>query len=96
VAEQYKQETPGTDSDLNAYDALYYAGDANAGSKTIAINLPNDEQVQLEKGTRRLQLKNAMHAKFEKILLPIARELVVPEQRKHITFEAFFCQHHVS
>ncbi|GAA4815252.1 hypothetical protein GCM10011365_02490 [Marinicella pacifica] len=90
VAEQYKQETPGTDSDLNAYDALYYAGDANAGSKTIAINLPNDEQVQLEKGTRRLQLKNAMHAKFEKILLPIARELVVPEQRKHITFEAFF------
>ena len=90
VADKYKQETPGTDSDLNAYDAVYYAGDANAGSKTIAINLPNDEQVQLEKGTRRLQLKNAMHAKFEKILLPIAHELVVPEQRKHVTFEAFF------
>ena len=90
VPDKYKQETPGTDSDLNAYDAVYYAGDANAGSKTIAINLPNDEQVQLEKGTRRLQLKNAMHAKFEKILLPIAQELVVPEQRKHITFDAFF------
>ncbi len=90
VPDKYKQETPGTDSDLNAYDAVYYAGDANAGSKTIAINLPNDEQVQLEKGTRRLQLKNAMHAKFEKILLPIAQELVVPEQRKHVTFDAFF------
>jgi hypothetical protein len=90
VPDKYKQESPGTDSDLNAYDAVYYAGDANAGSKTIAINLPNDEQVQLEKGTRRLQLKNAMHAKFEKILLPIAHELVVPEQRKHITFDAFF------
>jgi len=90
VPDKYKQETPGTDSDLNAYDAVYYAGDANAGSKTIAINLPNDEQVQLEKGTRRLQLKNAMHAKFEKILLPIAHELVVPEQRKHVTFDAFF------
>ncbi len=86
----YKTETPGTDSDLNAYDAIYYAGHSNAGSKTIAINLPNDETVQLEKGTRRLQLKNVMQAKFEKILLPIATELVTPDQRKHVTFNAFF------
>jgi hypothetical protein len=86
----YKSETPGTDSDLNAYDVLYYAGHSNAGSKTIAINLPNDESVQLAKGSRRLQLKNAMKAKFEKILVPIANELVAPEQRKHITFPAFF------
>ncbi len=90
VADEFKQETPGTDSDLNAYDAIYYAGHSNAGSKTIAINLPNDESVQLEKGTRRLQLKNVMQAKFEKILVPIAGELVAPEQRKHITFNAFF------
>lgn len=90
VADAYKAEMPGTDSDLNAYDVLYYAGDCNAGSKTIAINLPNDEQVQLEKGTRRLQLKNAMRAKFDKIMLPIADELIVPEQRKHVTFDAFF------
>lgn len=86
----YKAEMPGTDSDLNAYDVLYYAGDCNAGSKTIAINLPNDEQVQLEKGTRRLQLKNAMRAKFDRIMLPIADELIIPEQRKHVTFDAFF------
>jgi hypothetical protein len=90
VPEAYKAEKPGTDSDLNAYDVLYYAGDCNSGSKTIAINLPNDEQVQLEKGTRRLQLKNAMRAKFEKIMLPIAEELIVPEQRRHVTFDAFF------
>ena len=90
VAAAYKAETPGTDSDLNAYDAVYYAGDANAGSKTIAINLPNDEQVQLQKGTRRLQLKNAMRAKFEKILVPVAEVLIAPEQRKHVTFDAFF------
>ncbi len=90
VPDAYKAEMPGTDSDLNAYDVLYYAGDSNAGSKTIAINLPNDEQVQLEKGTRRLQLKNAMRAKFDKIMLPIADELIVPEQRKHVTFDAFF------
>ncbi|ABG39575.1 conserved hypothetical protein [Paraglaciecola sp. T6c] len=90
VGEAYKKEMPGANADLNAYDVIYYAGHSNAGSKTIAINLPNDEQVQLEKGTRRLQLKNAMRAKFENILLPIANELMVPEQRKHITFDAFF------
>jgi hypothetical protein len=90
VADEYKQETPGTDSDLNAYDVVYYAGDCNAGSKTIAINLPNDEQVQLERGTRRLQLKNAMRAKYDKILLPIADRLIADEQRPQISFEAFF------
>jgi hypothetical protein len=86
----YKAESPGSDADLNAYDAIYYAGDANAGAKTIAINLPNDEQVQLAKGSRRLQLKNAMRAKFDAILLPLADELIVPEQRGRITFDAFF------
>jgi len=90
VPDEYKWETPGTDSDLNAYDVVYYAGHSNAGSKTIAINLPNDEQVQLEKGTRRLQLKNAMQAKFEKILEPIAGELIDESQRRHVTFNAFF------
>jgi len=90
VAEAYKRETPGTDSDLNAYDVVYYAGDCNAGSKTIAINLPNDEEVQLHKGSRRLQLKNAMRAKFDKILVPIAGELIAEDQRAHVTFDAFF------
>jgi len=90
VPDAYKAETPGTDSDLNAYDVIYYAGDCNSGSKTIAINLPNDEQVQLAKGTRRLQLKNAMRAKFDNIMVPIAGELIAPDQRKHVTFDAFF------
>ena len=90
VADEYKKEMPGTDADLNAYDVVYYGGDCNAGSKTIAINLPNDEEVQLAKGSRRLQLKNAMKAKFDKILVPIAESLITEEQRKHITFDAFF------
>jgi len=90
VPEAYKREKPGTDSDLNAYDAVYYTGQANAGSKTIAINLPNDEQVQLKKGTRRLQLKNAMRAKFDKILVPIGKELIADDQQQHIEFDAFF------
>jgi len=90
VDDAYKAQMPGTDADLNAYDVIYYAGHSNAGSKTIAINLPNDEEVQLQKGTRRLQLKNAMRAKFDYIMLPIAEQLIVKEQRQHITFDAFF------
>ncbi|MGI9139633.1 MAG: dipeptidyl-peptidase 3 family protein [Gemmatimonadaceae bacterium] len=90
VPDAYKQESPGSDSDLNAYDVVFVAGDANKGSKTIAINLPNDEQVQLAKGTRRLQLKNAMRAKYDKILVPIAGELIVADQLANVTFDAFF------
>jgi hypothetical protein len=90
VPDEYKQETPGSDADLNAYDVVYYAGHSNAGSKTIAINLPNDEEVQLAKGTRRLQLKNAMLAKFNQILVPIADMLIAEDQRQYITFDAFF------
>jgi len=90
VPDEYKWESPGTNADLNAYDVVYYAGHSNAGSKTIAINLPNDEQVQLEKGSRRLQLKNAMEAKYAKILEPIADVLIAEDQREHITFDAFF------
>lgn len=90
VEEAYKSEVPGDDADLNAYDAVYYAGDCNMASKTIAINLPNDERVHLEKGSRKLQLKNSMQAKFDHILVPIAEVLIAPEQRQYITFDAFF------
>jgi hypothetical protein len=90
VPDAYKKESPGSDADLNAYDAVYYSGDSNAGSKTIAINLPNDEEVQLAKGTRRLQLKNSIRAKFDRILVPIAGVLIHPDQQRHVTFDAFF------
>lgn len=90
VDAKYKKEKPGSDADLAAYDVVFYGGDCNMASKTIAINLPNDERVQLKKGTRKLQLKNAMKAKFDKIVVPISDVLVVPEARKDINFEAFF------
>lgn len=90
VEEIYKSEAPGSGSDLGVYDAIFYAGDCNAGSKTIAINLPNDERVHIEKGSRKLQLKNAMRYKFEKILLPISEIIIAEDQQKHITFDAFF------
>jgi hypothetical protein len=90
VPDRYKAEKPGSDADLNAYFAVYYGGDANAGAKTIAINLPNDEQVQLKKGTRRLQLENVMKAKFDTIMQPIAKLLIADDQQQNITFDAFF------
>lgn len=90
VPAEYKAETPGSDADLNVYDAVYYAGDCNAGSKTIAINLPNDEEVQLKKGSRKLQLKNSMQAKFDNILMPISKLVIHPDQLKHVKFNAFF------
>ena len=90
VPDQYKQEVPGSDSDLGAYDAIFYAGDCNAGSKTIAINLPNDERVHIEKGSRKLQLKNSMKYKFDKVLIPISEIVIAEDQRHHIKFDAFF------
>ena len=86
----YKKESPGTSSQLAAFDVVYYAGDGNSGGKTIAVNLPNDEMIQQKKGTRRSQLKNAMRAKFDKIMLPIADELIDKSQQSHLSFDAFF------
>ena len=90
VDKKYKSEVPGSNSDLGVYDAIFYSGDCNAGSKTIAINLPNDSRVQLEKGSRKLQLKNSMRAKFDNILSPIADELIAPSQRQNVKFDSFF------
>lgn len=90
VEYEYKRETPGTDADINVYEAIYYAGDCNAGSKAIAVNLPNDEEVQLRVGSRKLQIKNSMQAKFDKILVPISKVVIHPDQQHHVTFDAFF------
>lgn len=90
VDAKYKTEKPGTSSDLNAYNIVYYAGQCNSGGKTIAVNLPNDEELQKTKGTRRLQLKNAMQAKFDKIMTPIAKEFIDPSQLGMVQFDAFF------
>lgn len=89
-APEYKTFVPGTSSDLNVYDAVYYAGDCNAGSKTIAINLPNDDRVHQLRGTRRLQLRNSMQAKFDKILMPIGELVMDPSQLGYLKFDAFF------
>ncbi|MCQ2284235.1 MAG: Zn-dependent hydrolase [Bacteroidales bacterium] len=87
---KYRNYVPGTSSDLNVYDVIFYGGDCNAGGKTIAINLPNDDRVQAAKGSRRFQLRNAMQAKFDKIMKPIGEMVIEPSEQCHINFDAFF------
>ena len=77
-------------SQLAVFDAVYYAGDCNSGSKTIAVNLPNDERIQKYYGTRRSQLKNTMKAKFDHMVKPISEVVIEPSQSKNIKFDAFF------
>jgi hypothetical protein len=77
-------------SQLAVFDAVYYGGDCNSGSKTIAVNLPNDERIQKYYGTRRSQLRNTMQAKFEYMVVPISARVISPAQQKNITFNAFF------
>ena len=87
---KYRNYVPGTSSDMNVYDVVFYGGDCNAGGKTIAINLPNDDNVQAKKGSRRFQLRNAMQAKFDKIMKPIGEMVIEPSEQDHIKFDAFF------
>ena len=86
----YKTFIPGTESDIYAYDALYYAGNYNAGIKVIAVNLPYDERVQADKGTRTVLLNNIMKEKFNRIVFPIGNLLITPDQAAHLNDDAFF------
>ena len=90
VPEAYKQEVPGDDSEIFVYDALYYAGHCNAGPKIIALYLPRDAEVTAVTGTRSLQLKNVMEAKFNEILMPIAQMMIHEDQQQYISSDAFF------
>ena len=87
---KYITELPKGLSDIMVYDVIYCSGLWNAGSKKIAFNLPRDGQVQQQVGSRKLQFRNIMEAKFEQILKPISNLLINPDQQKHITFSAFF------
>lgn len=90
VPDLYKQEVPADDSEIFVYDAIYYAGHCNAGPKIIALHLPRDPKVQAVTGTRSMQLKNVMEAKFDKILLPISKMMIDERQQKYISSDAFF------
>ncbi len=90
VEAEYKSETPGPTAGLAVFDLLYARGQANSGPKALAVNLPNSEEIQLQQGSRRIQLKNVMAAKYERILKPIALELLALDQAEQTSFAAFF------
>jgi len=75
---------------IRVIDIVFTAGDANRGVQTAAFNLPNDEKVVKEKGSKRVMLKNVQEAKFEKVLVPIAAVALPEADRKDLSFDAFF------
>lgn len=90
VEEELKGIGRNLSSPIIVAQVLYTAGDANRGVQTIAFNLPNDERVRKEYGSKKVMLKNIQHAKFSKILKPIANALMAPDDASKVDFEAFF------
>jgi hypothetical protein len=85
----YKTFQPGAGSNIFSCDALYYAGKANAGVKVIALNLPFDNDVQRDKGSRTILLENIIRAKYNKIVDPAGKLLLDPGAAQHLSPDAF-------
>ncbi len=90
IPDEYKNLDRGSESPISVVDVLFTAGDTHAGVQTLAFNLPNDEVVREKKGSKKVMLKNVAHAKYDRILVPIAGRLIDDEQVKHVSFKAFF------
>lgn len=90
IPDEYKNQIVLANTNIGVYDAIFYAGWPNAGPKQISTNRPKDGRILMEKGSRKLQFKNSMKAKFDKIMQPIANILINEEQRKNVKFEGFF------
>ncbi len=87
---RYRNPKLGAASPIRVVDNVFCSGDGNRGVQTAAYNLPNDEQVVKEKGSKRVMLKNVQEAKFKQVLVPISKVLVDPSQQSQISFDAFF------
>ncbi|HKP11158.1 MAG TPA: hypothetical protein VJZ91_03580, partial [Blastocatellia bacterium] len=87
---RYRNPKLGAASPIRVVDVVFTAGDGNRGVQTAAFNLPNDEQVVKEKGSKRVMLKNMQEAKFNKVLIPISKVALDPAQSSQISFDAFF------
>ncbi|MBI3652892.1 MAG: hypothetical protein HY231_17850 [Acidobacteria bacterium] len=87
---KYRNPKLGAASPIRVVDVVFTAGDGNRGVQTAAFNLPNDERVVKEKGSKRVMLKNMQEAKFKQVLVPISKLLSDPAQQNEISFEAFF------
>jgi hypothetical protein len=87
---KYRNPKLGGLAPIVVVNEIFSAGDANRGVQTAAFNLPNDERVVREKGSKRVMLKNVQDAKFAKTLVPISRIVLSPADQKNVSFDAFF------
>lgn len=90
IDKKFRKEKLGGYSPIRVVNVVFAAGDANHGVQTAAFNLPNDERVVAEKGSKRVLLKNFQQAKFDKVLTPIADVALAPQDRSLLSFDAFF------
>ena len=90
IPDEHKNLDRGLESPISVVDVVFSAGDTKAGVQTLAFNLPNDERVHEAKGSKKVMLRNIIHAKFDKILMPIARQLIAGDQLEHVTFDAYY------
>ena len=89
IPEEMKNPNRGTESPIRVVDVVYASGDTRAGVQTIAFNLPNDERVREEKGSKKVLLRNVIKAKYDGILGPIAELMVHPDQVKLVSADSF-------
>ncbi len=87
---QYKNPKLGAFAPIRVVNNLFCSGDGNHGVQTAAFNLPNDERVLKEKGSKRVMLKNVQEAKYQRTLLPIAKVVLTAAEQPKVSFEAFF------
>ena len=87
---KFRRAKLGGYSPIRVVNVVFAAGDGNHGVQTAAFNLPNDEKVVAEKGSKRVLLRNFQQAKFERVLVPISRVALTPEDRPLVAFEPFF------
>jgi hypothetical protein len=86
----YRNPKLGSMAPIRVVNVVFTAGDANRGVQTAAFNLPNDERVIREKGSKRVMLKNVQEAKFRTVLTPIARVALGARDQQLVSFDAFF------
>lgn len=87
---KYRNPKLGAASPIRVVNEVFGSGEGNSGVQTAAFNLPNDERVVKEKGSKRIMLKNVQDAKFAKVLVPISRVVLTTAQQRAISFDAFF------
>ena len=87
---KYRNPKLGSSSPMRVVNVVFSSGEGNSGVQTAAFNLPNDEKVVAEKGSKRVMLKNIQHAKFDKTLVPISKVALSKADQVDLSFEAFF------